>query len=58
MAEIGIFPTDGGAMRHHSIEIGEFQGSTSCFHGLMGRDLLAHYDFRLTACESFSLIPV
>ena len=48
MADVGIFPTDGGA----------YLGQTHAYHGLLGRDLLVHYDFRLTACKSVSLRPV
>ena len=58
MADVGIVTTDGGAMRRHGMEVGAYLGQTHTYHGLMGRDLLAHYDFRMTACESFSLLPV
>ena len=58
MADVGIFPTDGGAMQRHGMEVGAYLGQTHIYHGLLGRDLLAHYDFRLTACERFSLTPL
>jgi hypothetical protein len=58
MAEVGIFPTDDSGMRHHRVEIGTFLGQSHIYQGLLGRDLLAHYDFRLTACRDYSLVPV
>ena len=58
MADVGIVPTDGSAMRRHGMEVGAYLGQTHAYHGLLGRDLLAHYDFRMTACERFALLPV
>ena len=58
MADVGIFPTDGSGMRRHEVLVGGFLGQTHRYHGLLGRDLLAHYDFRMTACKSFSLTPL
>lgn len=58
MADVGIFPTDDSGLRRHGIEIGTFLGQTHRYHGLLGRDLLARYDFRMTACSAYSLVPV
>ena len=58
MADVGIFPNDGSGMRRHGIEVGTFLGQTHRYQGLLGRDLLAHYEFRMTACRDFSLLPV
>ena len=44
-------------MRRHGMEVGAYLGQTHADYGLMGRDLLAHYDFKMTARKSFSLLP-
>jgi hypothetical protein len=48
----------GGLSVLAAVPVGAYLGQTHTYHGLLGRDLLAHYDFRMTACESFSLLPV
>ena len=58
MADVGIFPSDNSGMRHHRVEIGTFLGQSHKYHGLLGRDLLTHYEFRMTGCERFSLVPL
>ena len=58
MADVGIFPTGSGRMIRHEVLVGGFLGTISGYHGLLGRDLLAHYDFRLTACKRFSQTPL
>jgi len=55
MADVGIWLTDGSQMKLHSIRVSGFLGKAPEYHGLLGRDLLAHYHFEMTHCTRFEL---
>ena len=55
MADIGIMPTDGTALHRHEILVGGSLGRSPEYHGLLGRDLLAHYHFEMTRSRAFRL---
>lgn len=57
MADVGIIPTGTDRMIRHEVLVGGFLGTIGGYQGLLGRDLLAHYEFRMTACRDFSLLP-
>ena len=48
----------GGLSVLAAVPVGAYLDRTHTYHGLLGCDLLAHYDFRMTACERFALLPV
>ena len=57
MADIGIQPTDGTTFQRHEMLVGGSLGTTPGYHGLLGRDLLAHYHFEMTQCAGYQLRP-
>ena len=50
-----IWETGGSQMKLHSIKVSGFLGKAPEYHGLLGRDLLAHYHFEMTHCARFEL---
>ena len=57
MADVGIWLTDGSPMKTHPIRVSGFLGRAPEYHGLLGRDLLAHYHFEMTQCAGYQLLP-
>ena len=55
MADIGIMPTNGTTFQRHEVLVGGALGQSPEYHGLLGRDLLAHYHFEMTHCARFEL---
>ena len=55
MAGVGIWLTDDSQMKLHSIRVSGFLGKAPEYHGLLGRDLLAHYHFEMTRSRAFRL---
>lgn len=55
MADIGIMPTNGTTFQRHGALVAGSLGQSPEYHGLPGRDLLAHYHFEMTRRARFRL---